>query len=305
MSIINYFTKTIFISLIIIKITLGLELISHKLLLDSEQEFIIPQGKCFVLRINHLYQYFKLEIESQGVNKLIITNDKIELNTEYPQCVGNSTSCFEHIYPSKIEFVSKYCVLSTYVYGCATEVKDNVNATALVKASTTLDQMKKCLPFISSLETECAKLGNKCNDEKVCINKCEYLSCFSPKNNSTDTNENNDVYNFCVPSSTAETKQNICNSIYPSEKVEFKSTPCKSKNNYPIKEQTDTESEDNKFLKFVAIVIGILIVLLLLSALFYRVKLKEDGVPPFSPPEYMPGFLFPRPKKEDVFMTKN
>jgi hypothetical protein len=294
-----FLTKIFFIISVIIERTMQIELINFKLLLDSDQEFKIPQGKCFLLRVNHLYQYFKLEIDSQGLNKLIITNDKLELSTGYPQCIGNSTSCFEHIFPSKIDYVSKYCVLSTYIYGCATEVKENVNSTAIVKASTTLDQTKKCIPFKSSLETECAKLGNKCNDEKVCINKCEYLSCFS------SNTDNKEVFNLCIPSGSNENRLSICNSIYPSESVEFKATPCKSKIDYPLKEKLDTESEDNKFLKFIAIVIGILIVILLLSSLFYRVKLKEDGVPPFTPPEYMPGFLFPRPKKEDVFMTKN
>lgn len=299
---IHYLSLVIITLLYLFDLSKQAELLTYKLLLDSDQEFLVPQGKCFLIRVNHLYQYFKLDIESQGLSKLIITHDKLDLKTEYPQCLGNSTNCFEHVYPSKVEFVSKYCVLSTLLYGCATDLKDNSNTTAILKASTTLDQTKSCIPFKSSLETECAKLGNKCVDEKVCINKCEYVSCFGTKNDVS--NQTKDSYNVCVPAGTTEYKQSLCNNLFPSEKVEFKSTPCKSKISYPLQKQEDLESEDNKFLKFLAIVIGVLKVVLLLAALFYRVKLKEDGVPPFTPPEYMPGFLFPRPKKEDVFMAK-
>lgn len=324
--------RNIFLSLIvflIIKLTKQFEYTSNKILLDQEKTFNIPYNKCFLIRANHLFQHLDIAIKAKGISKLIITNEKIiDESTSYPQCNKNSTICYELIYPTQAEYQSNYCVLSTYIYGCAADKdtssnaidNNNNNSTAIEQSSTSdssdssnsieiassatinvmasLNQTKTCIPFKETLEIDCSQLGDKCANPDVCVNKCEYLQCYDGEATSTDSLA---TTNLCIPQTTAETKQSLCSNIHPTKKVNFTSTPCTSKKESFT--ELEEESKENKFFKVVSIIIGILIVILLISSLYYRVKVKDEGIEPFTPPSFFPGFLFPRPKKEETFLS--
>ena len=106
--------------------------LKYKILLNSKNEIKISSGECFYFRINQLFKNVKIEIFSENINKLIITNRKItdihELESkDYPVCKYDNLICYEHVYPSKIEFSSKYCGISTYIYGCTYDSSENVD----------------------------------------------------------------------------------------------------------------------------------------------------------------------------------
>lgn len=297
---------------------------SYKVLLDSTRSFIVENDECFVIRINQLYQNIDISLENFNIAKLIITHTKIEEDeSKYPVCPNNSTVCQEHIFPSKIIYSSKFCVLSTFIYGCANIKHDvDVNKNNTVSIVTKVNQKKPCIPLSTDNDKECASLGNNCDNNTACYNKCEKLSCYNYKenDNSTDTDSDNEAntdqlektqeLNMCVPRSSDKQREALCRDVLSSSlNVGFSYKTCESSfsNKKDLlafqKEANNAELKNqNNFLKVLCVIIGILIVLLLLSSLYYRTKIKESGVPPFTPPGFMPGFLFPKAKKENFLM---
>jgi hypothetical protein len=76
------------------------------------QEIIIPNN----------FKKLVLKLESKNLDRVLITDQKIERCTEGKDiekcCSRNSTFCFENVNPTQNEFRLNYCIDYTYVYAC-------------------------------------------------------------------------------------------------------------------------------------------------------------------------------------------
>lgn len=283
-----------YLILIILRVkTSDIDILSFKTLLNSKNDYNIAINKCFLIKVNHLFQHITLNINSQGIKRIIITNEKIDNFNIKTLCNSNSLMCFEYNNPKIINYVSNYCILSTYIYGCNISLFEQ----GIINISSNLNKEKNCISNKNNLFVECSKLSERCNNVDYCFTNCEYLNCI----NNSDIQKGK--ISLCIPKSKDEIKKELCENIFTSKLVSYESIPCES--NRDLNKINSSESKQNKLFKSISIIIGIIIVLLILSSLYYRIKLKENGYPPFEAPFFIPGFIFPKPKKVNNFISNN
>ena len=313
----------------------------YKVNLNSQQRLYLEYNSCFAIKITHLYQHIELSINSDEIKKLVITNVNIipaTVDTNFsnfidnfiPKCDANASVCLEHIYPSNIEYISSICTVSTYIYGCTKDIdftkEENKKISKdipYILVNSSIDKTKGCTTIQKTVWSDCAALGTNCVNPKLCNSKCEYINCSINKENESDQISNNstnvekkvensnDDINFCVPLMENDNdRANLCSMVIKSESIKMVTTKCKpSKDNINkndnLNNETKANSTSNKFFKVLSIFIGVLILGIIMSSFYYRIKLKENGIPPFVPPSFMPGFIFPRPIRENLITNGN
>ena len=316
----------------------------YKVNLNSQQRLYLEYNSCFAIKLTHLYQHIDLSIDSVELQKLVITNLNIipsGIDTNYsnfinsfiPKCDINAAVCLEHIYPSNVQYTSGICTVSTYLYGCTKNIdysldenKSIAKDTPYIIINASIDKTRGCSTIHKSIWSDCASLGSNCTDPKYCNTKCEYLKCSNNSNiaSTADNNNNNSTnittnnvlnnsnnnLNLCIPIMENDNdRANLCSMVIKSEAIKMTSSKCNpSKDNINQNDNLNNSikenSSSNKFFKILSIFIGVLILGIVMSSFYYRIKLKENGVPPFIPPSFMPGFVYPRPAN-DSLLTNN
>ncbi|EGR32088.1 hypothetical protein IMG5_097020 [Ichthyophthirius multifiliis] len=71
-----------------------------------------------------------------------------------------------------------------------------------------------------------------------------------------------------------------------------------NQNKNQVKTNLDNPLQDNNGNGFIYFLINVCLGLFVLSVAFYRYKLKNQRIPPFSPPSFCPNIIYPRPENE-------
>ena len=271
---------------------------NYQMALDYQQKYTFNNSTCFEIKINNMYQNINITIEAENISKFLITNSKLDntLSNDFiPKCSADSQLCLEYINTSYTEYLSNYCSKQIFIYGCSEDLEKN---SVEVKESSIfvknlINKSKGCSPIQRTLWSDCASLGSNCDNIDFCSKKCESLTC------SIEDKE----YKICSPILTHEQRKDVCSSVLTNSNITFSSCNPSKINKVDVVNAGENPS-DNRFLKLLTILIGVMIFGIIMSSFYYRIKLKEHGVPPFEPPVYMPGFIYPRPQKEGQFITK-
>ncbi len=267
------------------------------LLLNSLESFQYNDNSCFEIVSNNFYQNIELDITANGISKLIITNQKINISKAFtnntlifPFCPTDSQICLEYVNTDTISYFSNYCSLHVYIYGCKDASHPSTKNIVSVKSH--VNKGVGCIPIEKTVWTDCAGLNNNCINPNTCSIKCEKLTC----------NSNDKSYSICTPIQSTEKRKATCSEFFSDSQVSVQQcTP--SKDNKTDIEESSNDYSSNRFIKLLAIMIGVIIFGIIMSSFYYRIKLKEHGVPPFEPPFYMPGFIYPRPEKQGKFIN--
>lgn len=276
----------------IIKITFSYK--SLPIILNTNKEITFPvNSTCLELTINNMYQNIDFNIRLASISKFLISNKRIDdfinLN-DIPKCHSESDICLEYILPNEIKYLNNYCTHSLFLYACA---DSNDISNARVNITNSVNKVNGCRPIEKNIDSNCASLGSNCINIDKCSNKCEYLNCKG------DTNE----YNLCVPLSTPEKRKEIC-SLFGRKVSSFSTRNCVPSRINDTNFDEVLQPKDTRLYKLFAVIIGVIIFGIIMSSFYYRLKLKEYGVPPFEPPSYMPGFIYPRQDKGDKFLSR-
>jgi hypothetical protein len=113
---------TIFIYLNLFNPTYQVDIKNSSLvLLNTTQTFDIGIG-CKEIKIPNNYKKLILELKQENLDKVLITDIKIDKCTEnwdiYKCCHKNATFCMENSFPVKNDFKLNYCIDYTYIYAC-------------------------------------------------------------------------------------------------------------------------------------------------------------------------------------------
>lgn len=271
------------------------ELLEYSLSTNTEDTINIPANKCVEISLNTLYQNTLIEIKPNEISKLIISDKKLSLtSTNILNCEINSHFCYEYIYSESISFTSNLCASKILIYACSSltnniipvNSEDENNNSVEVSKTSNVNIKNK----ISSSPCKYTNLNEEifcsfqnidsCSDNSKCYNICEKLNCVSESEN----------ISLCINKKSVSKKREICENLLKSNVISSNSIECTSNIQFP----NDKKNKEVNIYKTFAIIIGVVIVIILLLSLYYRVKIKENGTPPFNPPNFMPGFLFPR-----------
>eukprot|EP01017_Pseudomicrothorax_dubius_P013186 TRINITY_DN1570_c0_g1_i2.p1 TRINITY_DN1570_c0_g1~~TRINITY_DN1570_c0_g1_i2.p1 ORF type:complete len:361 (+),score=55.88 TRINITY_DN1570_c0_g1_i2:144-1226(+) len=205
--------------------------------------------------------------------------------TTLPACTNNGSYCEERkAKVSNITVIGTKCLSTLYVYACN---PSSTLSTLQVRVDASSDSCA-ITPNPPSEATCLAKTKSACYQESTCDPGCRYVECTvgpSPTANKT--------FGFCLPSnfSEADTKSRC------ETDADFKVATQKSSQIYRCGAEPDGNGGSSILAGILAAVI-IVIVLVLLASCFYRYKLSNEHVPPFTPPRFCPNILFPRPYGE-------
>jgi len=106
----------------------------HSIIINTSQEkmklglsktFDLKGYECKEIVIPNNFKKLILKLESNNIDRVVITDQKIDKCTENTQiekcCSRNSTFCIENVNPTQNEFRLNYCIDNTYVYACNVE----------------------------------------------------------------------------------------------------------------------------------------------------------------------------------------
>lgn len=271
---------------------------NYQMALNFEQKYTFNNSTCFEIKINNMYQNIDITIEAKNISKFLITNSKLDnsqSNEFIPKCSADSQLCLEYINTSKTEYLSNYCSKQIFIYGCSENLESSLEEVkeSSISVKNVINKLKGCSPIQRTLWSDCASLGSNCDNIDLCSKKCESLTC----------SKEDKEYKICSPVLTNQQRKDVCSSLLTESTVTFSSCNPSIINKIDVV-NADGNPSDNRFLKLLTILIGVMIFGIIMSSFYYRIKLKEHGVPPFEPPVYMPGFIYPRPQKEGQFITK-
>lgn len=260
--------------------------------LNDNRDFNIDKSTCLTIKIPQMYQSSFLKIESKNVVRILLTDiyDSKQTN-KIPTCHSNSTVCSEYDNTDNIEYLNSICSLNLYVIACTDE---NVEFGAIsIKSS--FNKTQGCNPINRGHFEDCLSLSSdgKCSNPSLCSTKCEELSC----------NFNGERRTFCMPKikDFEMTYNQFCSTTFNTKESTFTTKKCEPNSSNQFNKPDNKESS---FYKTIAVLVGIAILAIIVSSFYYRLKLKEEGIPPFNPPEFMPGFIYPRPKKDALLINK-
>lgn len=261
--------------IIIILLQLHFHLSSEETLkLETKRDFTPEDSKCYSYRIPVVNKAFELEINALNISMVVITDDlNFDVVKSTCQRKNDNYFCKEYIFPGKFTYYNNKCSMSNLrLHFCADK---QAKITIESKTSGT------CINLPMTLGSECSRLGDSCSNIYTCVNKCEFITC-KTENNS---------FSACVPKDTL----GICENLF-GEKSTVTVKPCKSnKSNFDY----ESDEVESTFIKKASIIVLFVIILLLILSCYYRAKLSQDGVPPFTAPEFLPGFLFPHKQTKE------
>jgi hypothetical protein len=280
----------------------------NKTKLVVSETYEIQVNQCKELIIPNNYKKLLLNLEAEKLSRVLITDKRIEKCEEYQDiskcCSRNSTFCIENINLIKNDFRLNYCIDYTYIYACNFKpLQDSLNQSEVglnetskntreevvnLAVTTAIVRGQGCHTTEFIPETACSSIGLvSCKDAQKCSNECNYVECRKESNNPETR-----VLAMCLPSKlTNEDIMNRCRnhvSFSESSPQIFKIT-CDKK-----EEEYIPDKSSHSFFKFLLILMGVLILLIFISSVYYRFKMGMDGIPPFEPPSFSPNFIFPR-----------
>jgi hypothetical protein len=276
----------------------------YNITLDTTTQFKIQTG-CSEIKIPNNYKRLVLNINSTNIDKMVITDVKINECKETENiincCARNSTFCSENHKPVSNEFRVNYCIDNTYIYACTFDRENNSsnqgdenssdssNKESSVTVSTNIIKGLGCTTNEFIPETECSSIGlDVCKDQDRCVKQCSYVEC---RKDVADIGTK--VFSMCVPSSLSadETVKRCSNHIqFKDTAPQVYSVPC-------TREVTTDElrkDSSHKFFKLLLIVFGTILLITFISSIYYRFKINLDGTPPFEPPFFCPQFIYPK-----------
>ena len=242
--------------------------------------------------VNFKKSIIKISQISSNINKLLITDSQIVTCSDKDIqncCLNNSTTCVVsnmfNSNSSSFEHSMNFCVESLFLYVCIEE-SISLQGEMNIEVLTRNDQGCSTLEFAPY--TECASLGlADCKDQVKCMSKCVYADCMKE-------DEINPILSFCLPTNSSDRiiKEKCLNHVafreYPPKIVKYS---CKSGNENEIGPK---KQSTNSFLKLLAILLGLSILLTIIASMYYRYKISIENTPPFDPPSFCPEILFPR-----------
>lgn len=266
----------------------SLEILEYNAQTNTDDNLNIPSNKCLEITFNTLFQHVLIEIEPREVNKMIITDKKLSISNgqNLINCDKNSLFCYEYIYPQKMKFSSNYCISKFFLYACSSVNNNSGDLSDSripnIKFNNKIEQMQ-CNLYQNKEEDIFCSLQNidSCIDNSKCYNICEKLMCKSES----------ESISLCIKKESESSKRKICENLLKTNVISSNSEECKSN----IKSPKDKKNKETQIYKTLAIIIGVIMLFILLLSFYYRIKIKNNGNPPFNPPNFMPGFLFPRP----------
>ncbi len=288
--------------------SLNIKQAKNKTKLGLSETYEVIENECREIIIPNNFKKLVLNLESDKLSRVLITDKRVEKCDETEElskcCSRNSTFCIDNVNPTKNDFRLNYCIDFTYLYACNFGQKSLENNTTLNSseiAKNTSEPVKSSIYLATSVvkgqgchttefiaETACSSIGLvSCKDPQKCTSDCSYVECRKDLGDATSR-----VFATCLPSKlTNEDITNRCKNHVAFEKSApqvFKLT-CDKKDETYIPDKSS-----HSFFKLLMIIMGVLILVIFISSVYYRFKMGIDGIPPFDPPSFAPNFIFPR-----------
>lgn len=264
-----------------------------KIKLNVTETYNINNNECREVKIPNNFKKLILNIRSNNLDRVLITDQKIEKCSDPLSlascCTRNSTFCIENLNPTKNDFNLNYCIDYTYLYACKNNLTSSAEASN-VTITTNIIRGQGCQTTENIPEATCSSIGlNSCKDSQKCSPDCSYVECrqdeFDPSTR---------VFAMCVPStdSSSDIISKCSNHVkFVDSQPEFYKLECSRTDD--MNSYTPPDSS-HSFFKFLLILLGVVLIATFITSVFYRFKLSMDGVPPFEPPAMIPEFIFPR-----------
>ena len=270
-------------------------------------------NECTEIQIPNNYKKLILKLESNSLNKILVTDMKIDSCNEKTNikacCNKNATFCMENTNPTNNEFHLNYCIDYTYIYACKFKddpkniIKDlnNTNTSQLnntiifpekianITVNADIVKGQGCTTAEYIAETECSTLGLiNCLDQTKCFASCVYVECrqesASPKSK---------IFSMCLPSELRDSEiVSRCKNH-----VAFKDIipePFKVNCTNPNEFDYDKKNSSHTFFKFLIVIFGVFVLILFISSVYYRSHIGNYKTAPFEPPSICPNFIYPR-----------
>jgi hypothetical protein len=270
-----------------------------KIKLNVTDTYNINKNECREVKIPNNYKKLILNIRSNNLDRVLITDQKIEKCSDPLSlascCLRNSTFCIENLNPTKNDFNLNYCIDYTYLYACKNNFTNSSESTntqpANITITTNIIRGQGCQTTENIPEATCSSIGlNSCKDSQKCTPECSYVECrhdeFDPSTR---------VFAMCLPSSYSNSDiiSKCTNHVkFVNSQPEFYKFDC-SRSDDDMNSYNPADSS-HSFFKFLLVILGVVLIATFITSVFYRFKLSMDGVPPFEPPAIFPEFIFPR-----------
>ena len=269
--------------------------LTSRIYLSSFQTFPLQHNTCIEIIIPNNYKKINLTTTStdstssflltdiQLPSKLNITLNNMFTLSDY--CQHNATFCIEDTNTKSVFYTLNYCLENTFLYVCTTN-----NTDSFISLETTVIKGEGCQIAEYLEETECSNMGiQSCQDDSTCSKSCQYAECFN--------SEDKKILSLCLPVNFTlnDIVMRCDNHLEFNEngkggKVKIKQ--CINEIGGGYKKE---ESFGKKFFKFILVCLGMGLLSLLMSSVYYRFKTSMDvNRPPFNPPWFCPNFIYPR-----------
>lgn len=260
--------------------------------LNEFKEFSIGESECLIMKIPQVYQTSVLNIESKNVGKLVLTDRMIfGENMTSASCHIEAKVCSEYINASSINYVNSVCSLNFYVIACMEQ--NEVEEPISISLETRFSKSQGCNPIHPGENESCFQFGENCSDPSKCSTICQTLICSKASK----------TQSFCVPrSETYLNYRTICSIAYNSNQngISYSLKDCEPNSSNRL---SNPNLQVTVFYKSIAVVFGLIVLAIIVSSFYYRLKLKENGFAPFRAPNIIPEFIFPNPRKESLLIT--
>ena len=138
-------------------------------------------------------------------------------------------------------------------------------------------------------ETECSTLGLlNCLDQTKCNKACTFVEC-----RKTQNDKKSKVFSMCLPKDLEDSEiQDRCsNHVAFKDKVpQIIKVPCTNQKDLNFQEKNSSHT----FFKFLLVLFGLFVLIIFISSVFFRYHLSNYKEEPFSPPSFVPNFIYPR-----------